>query len=108
MLTTSSTLLFGTLAWVLFRAPDTEIALAVYGKLLFIDASGAAWYYHAALPTIGWAVLCHLGGSLWKRDGLVFSRTPYSHWAAFGVVVALLVIYVLAPLTVSPFIYFQF
>ena len=114
ILSTTATLLFVMLAWVLFRAPDIGTAWTIYSKLLFIDAGGAAWYYHAALAAIVWTVLGHIGGSVRqtmdKRHGheLVFFETPYSFVAAFAVILTLLIIYVFAPVSVSPFIYFQF
>jgi alginate O-acetyltransferase complex protein AlgI len=114
ILSTAATLLFVTLAWVLFRAQDMGTARSIYSKLMFIDAGGAQWYYQAALAAIGWTILGHVGGKLRqtldKEHGheLVFFRTPYSFVAAFTVVLTLLIIYIFAPITVSPFIYFQF
>ena len=75
---------------------------------MFINAAGAAWYYHAALVAIGWSILGYVVGSLRTADELVFFRTPYSYRAAFVTVTTLLIIYVFAPTNVSPFIYFQF
>ncbi len=102
------TLLFVMLAWVLFRAQDTPTMLTVYSKLLFIDAGGAIWYYHAAFTAIGWSILGHIAGSLRRTEELVFFKTPYSYQAAFAIITTLLIIYVFAPTNVSPFIYFQF
>jgi alginate O-acetyltransferase complex protein AlgI len=102
------TFLFVMLAWVLFRAQDTQTILAVYSKLLFINAAGAAWYYRAAFAAIGWSILGHIVGSLRTADELVFFKTPYSYRAALAIVIVLLIIYIFAPTNVSPFIYFQF
>jgi alginate O-acetyltransferase complex protein AlgI len=105
---TAATLLFVAVAWVLFRAPDTQTALTVFGKLLFIGPGGARWYYHAALAAFGWTALGHIVGSLRESNELVFFETPFSYRAAFAVSMALLIIYVFAPTHVSPFIYFSF
>lgn len=102
------TFLFVTLVWVLFRAQTTEIIVIIYQKLVFIDASGATWYYTAVFVAIGWCILGHIVGSLRTADKLIFFNTPYSYRAAFAIMATLLIIYMFAPTNVSPFIYFQF
>ncbi|MCB0166214.1 MAG: MBOAT family protein [Anaerolineae bacterium] len=102
------TFLFVVMVWVLFRAQDWPTMMTVYGKLLFINPMGAAWYYHAAFAAFGWAIIGHIAGSLRTGDELVFFKTPYSYRVAFVTITVLLIIYVFAPTNVSPFIYFQF
>ncbi len=102
------TFLFVTVVWVLFRAQDAQTMLTVYGKMLFIDAAGAAWYYHSVFWAIGVTILGHIAGSLRAKEELVFFKTPFSYQAAFSVVAVLLIIYIFAPTNLSPFIYFQF
>jgi hypothetical protein len=118
MLGTTATLAFVTLAWVLFRAPDIQTMLGVYSKLLFVNSDGATWYYSAALSAIAWTLLGHAFSRARNRnlqpkeleafeDFFVF-KTPYSFLAAFSIVLTLLIIYIFAPNTVNPFVYFQF
>jgi alginate O-acetyltransferase complex protein AlgI len=108
ILSTAVTFAFVTLIWVLFRAQDVNTMTTVYSKLLFIDPTGATWYYHAAFTAIGWMILGHIVGSLRQAKELVFFKTPYSYLAAFVLMLTLLIMYVFAPTNVSPFIYFQF
>ncbi len=102
------TFFFVMIIWVLFRAQTTQTMLTIYSKMLFINAAGAAWYYHAVFWAIGWIIIGHIVGNLRKKDELVYFETPYSFKAAFSTVTILLIIYIFAPTNVSPFIYFQF
>jgi alginate O-acetyltransferase complex protein AlgI len=103
-----STLLFVMSVWVLFRSQDSQTALTVYSKMLFINSAGAEWYYHAAFWAIGISILGHLVGFFRTEEDLVLFKSPYSYRAAFVVVTTLWIIYIFAPTNLSPFIYFQF
>jgi alginate O-acetyltransferase complex protein AlgI len=108
LLNTAVTLLFVTLTWVLFRAPDMPVALAVYRKLLFAGSTGARWTYHAALAAIAWSVGIHIVDHRYTSRERVPFKTPYSLVAALAVMLTLLIIYVFAPTKAGPFIYVQF
>jgi alginate O-acetyltransferase complex protein AlgI len=108
ILSTVVTLLFVTLAWVLFRAPTFPIAQAIYRKLLFIGSAGAVWTYHAALTAVGWTIGIHVVDRLYTSQERVPFKTPYSLLAALIVMLTLLIIYVFAPTEAGPFIYVQF
>ena len=103
-----ATLLFVLLTWVFFRAQDLETTLAIFRKLLFIDAGGTTWIYTYVIIAILFCVIGHIVGARRNADEHVYFRSPRSLSAAFAVVITCLTIFVFAPNNVSPFIYFQF
>ncbi|MBX7250412.1 MAG: MBOAT family protein [Candidatus Promineofilum sp.] len=107
----AATFLFVCVVWVLFRAPNTATMLAMYSKMLFINADGVQWYYQWFFVAALLMVVGHLIGIYRDRAGakeLVFFDSPYSFKAAFAMSAVLLLIYLFAPTNTNPFIYFQF
>jgi len=103
-----TTLLFVLLTWVFFRAQDLGTTLAIFRKLLFIDTGGTTWVYVYVILAILFCIVGHIIGAQRDSDEHVYFRSPRSLVAAFAVVFTCLTIFVFAPNSVSPFIYFQF
>lgn len=96
-----------TITWVPFRSPDWRTTLLIFQKLMFIKMQyGIEWYY-------GWALLAVpliiVGGWVARRFEWSWPIFPIqkSYTPAF-MLFEILVIFFFAPLTISPFIYFQF
>jgi len=100
------------LGWVLFRAPDFEVALDLYGALTRITAARPALQVDEAflLKTYGFTTLLlyGLGLLVLRLDALRWRLAARVEWrfAAWGLLVFCVV--VLAPVHSDPFIYFQF
>jgi alginate O-acetyltransferase complex protein AlgI len=96
-----------TLTWVPFRSPSLVTTITIYKKLFFLNSGyQIEWYFLWALLAVP---MIFFGGILFQRlkirwpiFSLIKSYTPA--WILFQI----LVVYFLAPLNTSPFIYFRF
>jgi alginate O-acetyltransferase complex protein AlgI len=131
------TFAFVCLTWIFFRAPDFATAAVVLKKVLWLDKSGAVYYYTPFFMLLPLVVLGHWLGSLAMSEdtqtrwiapsnplkafydrrfgvrphplgGIYVLFPPHPFAMSFLLSTWLMVIYYFAPITSSPFIYFQF
>ena len=105
------TLLFCCLVWVPFRSPSSGTTLLVLRGLLPNSGGTIEWYHTPTLLILGAAILWH---ALYQFAPSLVARLPFravelSRWPAMFIVgLTVLLLFLLAPLNASPFIYFQF
>ncbi len=94
------------IAWVFFRSPDVQTAVAVLQKMAFQgDTGGIVWPATQAVTGISLVAAGHLVGRKYKLPERV--AIP-SFAGAFVLTAIILAVLVFAPDTASPFIYVQF
>jgi alginate O-acetyltransferase complex protein AlgI len=121
----ASTLLFVTLCWVPFRAPDFATTIAMLRALFGSGLGHNIWWPVVLAWSIGLVIIGHLAGTFlparpwalrwidadYSSDSvsgpyLVFRMRTIA--GSFAVAAAILSIYFFGALNASPFIYFQF
>lgn len=102
------TYIFVSLIWVLFRAQSSGHAISMYKGLFGLNGHGVDWLYLPVFVAMFFAVLGHAWGNFTNIKTLAIFETPNSYRAAFGISLLLVLIFMMAPLNFSPFIYFQF
>jgi hypothetical protein len=96
-----------TLLWVPFRSPNWGTTQIIFQKLAFVRFEyNIHWYYQWAIIAVP---LILIGGMLTRRFEWKWPILPIekAYTPAFMLFESLIVFY-LAPLNASPFIYFQF
>jgi alginate O-acetyltransferase complex protein AlgI len=100
------TFVYVIVAWVFFRAADFSISTTMVAKMFGLtDTSGIAWMPISLLLALPVLVGAHLIG---KRNGNYPIVPLNTFWGLFVLFFTVLGLVLLAPLTTSPFIYFQF
>lgn len=103
----SLTFLIVTVSFVPFRSPSWATTLTIFKKLAFVGVGNQIqWYFTAALAAIPFILA---GGMLARRFKWQWPILPAN--AAYTPAVILfqaLLVFFLAPINTSPFIYFQF
>jgi alginate O-acetyltransferase complex protein AlgI len=95
-----------SVTWVFFRSPSAATTVAIWRKLLFVDAAGIDWMFVPALLAVPAMVG---GGGLARLFRWSFPVFPLRSPAALpALALGVLLVYLFAALDVSPFIYFQF
>ena len=103
---------FVTIGWILFRSPDFPTAWAIFRTLagLCIDPSG--WHLGEAylLKSYGFTAMALYGLSLlvFRANHLSSQFQRHRSVRLLAYVLALYLIFLLAPVHTDPFIYFQF
>lgn len=102
----SMTFIITSWTWIFFRSPSWKTTTAVLKKMSFVHPSGFIWEYPPAIAVIPAIVL---GGFLFRRFEMTLPILPTNKGYTMAcMIIAALVVYFLAPLNTSPFIYFQF
>ena len=105
------TLLFCCLAWVPFRSPSFSTTLVFLRGLMPNSGGTIEWYHTPTLIVLGASITWH---ALYQFAPSIIERVPLrpselSGWRAMFVLgFTVLLLFLLAPLNASPFIYFQF
>lgn len=100
------TLIFVIIAWVFFRSVDFSTSLLIVEKMLFLhETTGTDWYALSLFIVIPILILSHFVGN---RLGNHLYLPLNSFKGLFLLFFILLGLLLLAPVSSSPFIYFQF
>lgn len=103
------TYVFVILCWLPFRSPDFNTTLTYLKRMFSLDTAGIQWLQPQALIILGLVALWHL---LYKENVSWLTRYPTQKLDSFAtkcvILAALMLIALYAPLSTSPFIYFQF
>ena len=95
-----------SVTWVFFRSPSVEVTVTIWRKLLFVEADGISWFFTPALIV---APAMIIGGFVARRWHWAFPvLSPRNPVVPAALVLSALLVFLLAALDVSPFIYFQF
>lgn len=100
------TLLFVLLAWIPFRAPSFAGTAAMLHQLVS-PGDGIAWYHIPTLVVLAAAVLWHLWSKLQPREKLS-ALLGDGRLVTFEMAAMATLLLLFAPVSTSPFIYFQF
>jgi hypothetical protein len=96
---------FVCLGWVFFRATSFGNAFEVLGRLVHGSSTPVHWW--VAVTVVGMLALQHVPADAAGRAQAAWSRWPLAAQAG-SLAAVLLVVDVLGPTGVAPFIYFQF
>ena len=99
------TVLFVVLLWVPFRAHDWNTTLTVFHQLLGLG-SGIQWTYPKVLPILAICLLAAVRHRELQPD--FFSFQTRTFWGRTQVALCVMCLLYLSPLSISPFVYFQF
>ena len=105
------TLLFCGLAWIPFRSPSFDSTLLILRGLLPRSGGSIEWYHTPSLVILGAAIAWH---ALYQFAPVVMAKIPFRDdqvrkWPAMFILgFTVLLLFLFAPLSASPFIYFQF
>lgn len=103
-----TTLLFCTLLWIPFRAADFDTMLLFVSRM-FSTSAGMEWLNPHVILMLVVVLIWHL---LYEFKPRVLARFPSeelnSYWVQFVLGASLLAVVMFAPLSSSPFVYFQF
>lgn len=102
----AATYIFVCFTWVFFRSENFGTSMIVIKKALFIgDTTGVNWYFTYLSIIMISLIIAHYIGTRIKGYIILSLDTFYGMYAAFIVLLALIL---LNPVNSSPFIYFQF
>jgi hypothetical protein len=95
-----------SLTWVFFRSPSLQTTSEIFSKLFFISRSGIVWFQTSALLFIPVIIL---GGWLMARFKFSIPALTIDKPYAIPLLLAeYFWIYLFFPVSIDPFIYFQF
>jgi alginate O-acetyltransferase complex protein AlgI len=119
-----TTYAFVCLTWIFFRAPTLDIAMTILAQIVSAASSGVVWFFLPLWLLLILIVCGHVVGTRAARQpGLAHTETGIpsdrSQWLhrlvpsspfvrAFALMSWLILLFLLAPVRRSPFIYFQF